>query len=346
MSIINPGNLPQLTDIVNRTFFMTHENYPYVMRNSPLVKVMPMAKNTGLVTRYAEIIDVNQFASIVDPGAQIPSAKFQYGYEKDLFQYKVASRLEITVEDREAAKDYAQTIGNMIKQFSEQPANRVELDLTHRLTFAFVTSYVSLEGKTIDTTCGDGLALASTAHTLTGSSTTYSTIITGNPEAAKGSIEGALKQFIENSYDNFGVRVVVPADVIFCAPDPNTENTIDELLHATADVQSANAGTFNVFGTGGQWRLRRFTVPRLNTTANGGTDTNKSKMWGLASSKNAGIYFSELQAPTVESPKSGSNGEDINTLNWIWTGYSIYGIAVPGARWVRISSGTGANLSS
>ena len=346
MAVVDSGLLPQLTDIIPRTFVYTHENFPYVMRNGPLVKVMPMPENTGLSTRFAEIIDVDQYAYIVDQGAQIPQAKFQYGYEKDLTVYKVASQLPITVEMRKASKDFANTVGNMIKEFSEKAPNRQELDLSHRLTFSFLSSYVSLEGKTIDVTVGDGNPLAYGTHTLTGSPTTYSTIVPGNPQFSKGAVETALKLSREQSYDNFGKRVVIPFDTVFCAPDPNTENTIDELFHATADVLSNNAGTFNVFGASGEWRLRRFTVPRLNTDATGSTDTNKSKMWGIASSKYAGIMFSELQAPTVESPKSGSNGEDINTLNWIWTGYSLYGITTPGARWIRISSGTGANLSS
>jgi hypothetical protein len=46
------------------------------------------------------------------------------------------------------------------------------------------------------------LALISTVHTLTGSATTYSNQITGNPQFSKGALENAEKLFVEETYDN------------------------------------------------------------------------------------------------------------------------------------------------
>lgn len=348
MSVLTPSNLPQLVDLVDRIYYKGWDFFPYEMRNAPFVNVQPRAKNTGLTSRLTERISVQQFAQIVDPGAQIPEAEYQYGYEKDLKIYQVALNLVITLADREGAKDYGSTIGDMIMQFAKTVPTRLELDLAHRLTFAYVSSYTSLEGKTIDTTCGDGFPLAYNAHTLTGSATTYSTIVTGNPAFSKGALEVALKQFYTESYDNFGVRVRLEATSIGCAKDPNTMNQIDELLNATADVQSANAGTFNAFGSSGQYKMRRFTISRLDTTADGGYDSTKSKMWFVACDNRdaMGICAEILTEPTLSTPANGNNGQDIYTGNWIWSGVSLYGIAVPGARWIRISSGTGSNLSS
>ena len=52
-------------------------------------------------------------------------------------------------------------------------------------------------------------------------------------------------------------------DKIWCTDDENTNNAIDELLNATADVTSANAGTYNVYNK----TMRKISLPRVATTA-------------------------------------------------------------------------------
>jgi glycine/D-amino acid oxidase-like deaminating enzyme len=47
----------------------------------------------------------------------------------------------------------------------------MELDLSHRFTFMTATAYTNNNGTSVDVTVGDTLALASTAHTVRGSST-------------------------------------------------------------------------------------------------------------------------------------------------------------------------------
>jgi len=257
----------------------TYQAYVPVMMDGPLVRKVPKMLNTGTVDRHTEEIVVSQFGNQVTPGAQIPTVLTQYGYSKDAFITQFADKFSITRQLRLTAKNYELTIGKMLKDFTEVLPNRRELDLANRIGYAFVSSYQNLDGITVDTTCGDGQPVAASAHLLSGSPLTYSTIIPNNPQFSKGAVEVALKSAREQTYDNFGKPVYIDFNVIFCSPDPNTMNSIDELLKATADVTSSNAATFNSFGSSGQWGLRRFTIPFMNYRADGSMDTTKSKMW-------------------------------------------------------------------
>ena len=76
-----------------------------------------------------------------------------------------------------------------ITNLSEVCPNTMDLDLAHRLTFAWATSYVDKDGNTITIDLGDDLSMINASHTLTGSTTTFSNQITGNPQFSKGALE-------------------------------------------------------------------------------------------------------------------------------------------------------------
>ena len=297
------------------------------------MKKDPKPIGTGLYTRYREAIDMSLYTQTRDEGAVSSAAKIQYGYEKDLTIKQETLELSVTKLMRDGGKD--QEIKDIVSMLSEVVPNAIELDLSHRLTFMFATSYADRSGKTIDTTAGDGFALVYTAQTLTGSATTYNNNVTGNPQFSKGALESALKQSVEETYSNLGEKFTMNFDTVFCSLDPNTNNQIDELFKATADVTSNNANTFNVY----QNRMRKVAIPLLATTATGATDTTKAKYWGIASTQNSSFYYSELSAPYMKSPTDGNNGEDFSSENWNYLVGVSYGIVVPGARWIRASKG-------
>lgn len=336
MAILASSSIPQLTDIINRSRLLRLKTYEHVMFNSGLVRKDPKAMQTGLFTRYREAIDVSLYTQTRDEGSVSAAAKVQYGYEKDLAIKQETLELSVTKLMRDGGKD--NEIRDIVSMLSEVVPNAIELDLSQRITFAFVTSYTDRSGKTIDTTIGDGLALGSTVHTLTGSGTTYNNIVVGNPQFSKGALESALKQTVEETYTNLGEKATMNFDVVFCSLDPNTNNQIDELFKATADVTSNNANTFNVY----QNRMRKVSIPLLATTATGATDTAKAKYWGIASTQNSSFYYSELASPYMKSPMEGNNGEEFSSENWNYLVGVSYGIVIPGARWIHLSQGNGS----
>ena len=328
---INSGSLPQFTDLVKRNFTYTLESMPQVMRTSGLVVEDPLEQNTWEFKRYAERLHRNQYGFRRDEGDTAQQAKVQYGYEKDLQVHTVALEVSITKRMRVAGKN--QDMLDAVTNLSTVCPYSIDLDLSHRLTFAFDTSYIDRSGDTIDTTVGDGLAWASSAHTLTGSATTYNNIIAGNPQFSKASLENAQKLAVEESFNNLGEKMVVNCNIVFSTDDPNTCNQIKELLRSTADVTSDNAGTFNVYSNA----MRHVEIPRIATTADGGVDTTKRKYWGIYSGNDSDFYFSSLEAPYLKTPTDGNNGEEFSSENWNYLAGTTYGITIVTGRALKIS---------
>lgn len=197
---VSTYTLPQMTDLVNRSFVKGIETLPQTMRNSGIVVEEQMPMHTGEFKRFAERVHRNQYGYVRDEGDSSTQATVQYGYEKDMQVYTVSLEVSITKRMRVAGKN--QDILDQITSLSEVCPATIDLDLAHRLTFAWATSYTDLNGQTKTIDVGDDLALISASHTLTGSSTTYSNQITGNPQFSKGALETAEKSFAEETYNN------------------------------------------------------------------------------------------------------------------------------------------------
>lgn len=332
---ISTFTLPQMTDILSRMFTKRLENYPYVMKSSGLVMEQNAPQGTGLFRRIAERPVKTLYSKVKPEGAPAQAAQWQYGYEKDIQILRYGLDISITREMRIAGKD-PEIINELTSLADVCPAGQ-ELDLTHRLTFGFSTSYVDRNGQTVDTTTGDGQALFSATHALTGTSTTYRNYVAGNPSFSKAALESIKRLVAEETLDNLGQKVAIDYDIIFCGDDENTNNQIDELMNATADVTSANAGTFNVYNK----KLRKVRLPLLATDANGRPDATKRKYWGIASSANTELYLITLEAPFLKAPRDGNNGEDFSSENWNYAARTSYGIGTISARWIKGSKGDG-----
>ena len=211
-------------------------------------------------------------------------------------------------------------------------SNRIELDLSHRITFATATSYTSKEGVTIDTTVGDTLALASTVHTVRGAATTYRNRLANNPVFSKGGVEGMEQMIIENTINQFGEKVTVPYDILWSTEDANTVNTIKEFLRSTAAPEATNAGVVNVYAG----KYRHVVLPRVATTAAGANDTSKAKYWGLASSSNSQAFLGMNEEPHMK-PQNGNI--EFSTEDFNLGASAGYFIVIPGARFFAISTG-------
>ncbi len=336
MPNISTYTLPQMTDLVKRSFLKKQKNFPKIMRDAEFVVSDTMPHGTGDTKRFAERVTRNQYASTRPEGSVSAMAQVQYGWEKDATAYTVSLEISITKRMRDAGKN--QEMLDQITDLSEVCPNRMELDLSHRFTFAWSTSYTTLDGVSMDVTTGDGKALIATDHQLTGSATTYSTQITGNVQFSKGGLEIAEKSFVENSFNNLGEKVPVKADTIMTTDDPNTVHQVQELIQATADVVSSNAGTHNVYRSA----YKHVINPRIATTPTGGVDATKAKYWFLIASSASDLYFSVLNEAYLKTPADGNNGEEFSSENWKYLAGADYCIAAVTAKWIRGSKGDGS----
>jgi hypothetical protein len=331
---INTSSLNQLVDLVNRSFLASQGNQlDNVMLNSGVVRKETIPQWTGLARRFAESIAITSYSWEGVEGSSATQAIFQYGYEKDLEIDQHDLAISITLKMRTGGKD--QEIIRKLTDLWWAGYREIDLNLSHRLGFAWSTSYVNSRWFTKDLTCGDGLALISTAHTLTGSASTYSNQIPNNPQFSKGAYTAAKKIAVENTLNNIGEKMALDYNIVITTDDEDTIIAVKELSNATADITSSNAGTYNVYKG-----LKHVIAPRIATTAIGWVDTTKRKYWFLWTSDIQPIIFGELTAPFIKTPRDGNNGEDAMSGNWNFVTFSFNWIVTPSPRGIIWSKGT------
>jgi len=282
-----------------------------------------LASFTGNTRRYTEI-DTETFAAVKEEGVDSSVASVQQGYTIDMTMRRFSMEITITWEMRRLNR-YPDVTARLtsLSHFCPQ---RLELDLTHRLTFATSTSYTDRDGYTVNTVVGDTLALISASHTLRGTSTTYSNVITGTPQFSRGGIEMAEAQANTQILTQFGERRVMNFNTIVTSDDPNTVNNVKQFLQSTADVDQNNSGVVNVY----KGKYQHVVLPYLATTASGAYDSTKAKWWFLVAA-NQGVrgwqaYLGIWEQPNLKTPAPANNGEDVHNDNWTYGARCAYGI--------------------
>lgn len=293
----------------------------------------PIPQHAGNTKEYSEI-DIQQYARRKGQSAQAERARVVQGYNKIGSLYRVALDIGISYEMRTQNK-YPEVIAKLTN-LGAQANNRLELDLSHRITFGTATSYVDMDGTTVDTTVGDALALFSTVHKLTGSSTTYRNQLANNPVFSRGALEGMEKLIVEQTFNNLGEKLTLAHDILFTSDDPNTVNTVKEFLKSTASLEpGANNGVVNVY----QSKYKHVIMPLLATTAVGAPDTTKAKMWGLASSMGSQAFLGMSEEAHLKVPQEGNNGEEFSTDDWNFGVRAGWFIVIVSGNWIKVSLG-------
>lgn len=319
---LNTVTLPEFTDLIEKQFAMSQQMVD-TGRARSLFITDDITANTGDTRRYDEV-DTETYASLKREGEAAVKSNINVGYRKTLTVRRFAKEIEITWEMRKYNK-YPEVQGKLqsLVQFCPQ---RMELDLTHRLTFATSTSYTDMDGETVTTTTGDGLALSQAAHTLSASSTTYRNRVSGDPVFSQGALESAEELAVTNIFSNYGERRVKNFNTIVSGDDPSTLRDIRQVLESTSDIDAGHSGVLNVYRS----KYRHVVLPYLATTAAGAHDSTKKKWWFLIAA-GQGVngwqaYLGVAEMPNLKSPGSGNNGEDEHTDNWFFGVRCAYGI--------------------
>jgi len=331
---LNTVSLSDFVKLADVIWVKGFESVEPAMINSGLVKVMNISENTGNTREFSEI-DTNEYLSYKGEGDQAARGKIQQGYSKTMTKYRVAENIGITYEMR-AENKYPEVVNTLLNA-GRKGANTIDLDLSHRLTFGTATSYTDRDGRTIDTTVGDGYQLFYTAHTLRGSSTTYRNRLANNPQLSKGALEAMERLVTENTYNQFGEKMTATFDILWTTDDPNLVNTAREYLRSTASPDAAHAGVVNVYAG----KYKHVILPRVATTATGAPDSTKRTYWGIASSQLSSFYLGIWEQPHLIPPTPNSNAEDVQTDDWEFRNRAGYGICIVGAAWIKFSSGDG-----
>lgn len=338
VSLLNTVSMSEFTDLTEHIWSLGPKMVSSNARQ--LFMVDDLANHTGNTKRYDEI-DVETFAELKRESEDAAVTSVSIGYNVTMTMRRFAKEVNITWEMRRLNK-YPEVVAQLtaLAHFCPQ---RQELDLSHRLTFATATSFTDLDGVSITTTVGDGLALVSAVHTLTDSTTTYSNVITGNPVFSAAALFVAEERGNTQVFSNLGEPREMDYNVIFHTDDPTTKHGVRQLLASESDVDQNNPGVVNTQ----MGRYRAVQLRWLDSNANGGRDTTKNKYWGLAAvnqgpAQSWQAYMGVWEAPNLKSPAPGNNGEDPHNDNWTYGTRAAYGIAVVSGRGLLLSTGAGS----
>lgn len=325
-TFLNTVTFPELTDLVNRNFVSVGGLIV------PVAKQLFMTDTMGVGEGELKLIqeyDTSTFARGKAQGVDAKKASFGIGYFITIRAKRIGIESEITWEMRRYNKK-AEVLA-AIESLPYFCPQRVELDLTHRLTFCSSTTYTDIDGNSVDLTVGDGLALASTVHTLKFSSLTYSNRITGDPLFSKGGLEAAELLTTTDILSNFGEKRVMDFNRIVTGNNPTVTNAVKQFLRSTSDNTQANAGVINV----SQDKYQHVILPQLATTATGAIDSTKKNWWFLAAVGNSlrgwQAWYVEWDGMSL-IPSSAGNGQDVHKDIWYYNVRQAYQIGIVSGR--------------
>lgn len=331
-------NINILSDFVRNAEILWHmgaKSVPQVVRGSGLVKEVSIPQLTGNTREFSEI-DLNEYAKKKGESDQAARARVQQGYSKTGTLKRIATDIGISYEMRTQGKYYE--IKQRLTNLGSQAMKRLDLDLSHRITFATSTTYADMDGETVDIAVGDTKALVATDHTLRGSSTTFRNRLANNPQLSRGALEAMEKMRVENTYNQFGEKLTMTDDILWVTDDPNTINTAKEILRSTSNPTQNNAGVMNTYEN----KYRLVIMPRVATDKNGAVDSTKAKYWGVACSEYSTFFLGVHEEPHMKAPPAaGSNAEEFSTDDWNFGTRAGYMIVIVTGTWIGMSLGDG-----
>lgn len=335
-TFLNTATFPELTDLVNRNFISVGGLIVPVAKQLYLTDTMGAGEGElKLIQEY----DTSTYAKAKPQGVDAKKASFGIGYFITIRVKRIGIESEITWEMRRYNKK--QEVMAAITSLPYFCPQRVELDLTHRLTFASSTSMIDMDGNLVDLTVGDGLALASSVHTLKFSTITYSNRLTGDPLFSKGAVELAELLTTTDILSNFGEKRVMDFNAIITGNNPTICNAVAQYLKSTSDNTQNNSGVVNV----NQNKYRHIILPQLATTATGAIDNTKKYYWFLAAIgqglRGWQAWYVEWEAMNL-IPSSTGNGTDIHKDIWYYNVRQAYQIGIVSGRGIVCSLPTSA----
>ena len=335
---LNTVSIADMTDLVEREWSIFNDMVTVGPAQSLYIGE-DISNFTGNTRRYTEI-DARTYANEKPEGEDATKQSVQQGYTVTMTMRRFAAEIDITWEMRRLNK--VPEVVSQLTSLSHFCPQRLELDATHRLTFMTATSYTDLDGVSVTTTVGDTLALVSAVHTLRGTATTFSNVITGNPAFSRGGLEVAEAQANTQILSQYGERRVMQFNTIVTGDDPTTVNNVKQFLKSVTDVDQNNPGVVNVY----LGKYQHIVLSYMATTAAGAYDSTKAAYWALVATgqgvRGWQAYIGVWERPNLRVPSPGNNGEDIHNDDWTYGTRCAYGIATVSPRGFLGSTGAGA----
>ena len=307
------------SDLVDTTSRI-HKMGEYLVDDLAAVKMLYKIENIPAHTgtqRIHDEYDTETYAHLKIEGGDATKVAVIKGWTKTATMRRFAAEIDLTHEMSKFATSDASIVSKMTALGKYIP-QRMALDLTHRFTFATSTSYTDMDGETVDVSMGSdtSTALVDSTQDLTGSTSTYSTVITGTPNFSQGAYQIARERANTQIVSNFNERRIYNFKYLVTGDDPTTVDAVQQLLRSTTDPTQENPGVVNVSP-----RATHVILPRLATTATGAYDSTKAKWW-FYMAEEASMYLDIYEAPYMKA-----QDEDVHNDNITFGTRGAYAIA-------------------
>lgn len=353
MSVVNINDFQLLGDVIQRSFQATNQNrIRNAFKESGLVHVETIPNGSGASRRIEENLHGNLYSKYIPESGAFPKDKRQIGYYKDTVANKFGMEINISLEARILGKSEVEL--KFIEGLTASYADKVDLDLSMQFSEGLNATYTDENGRVRDISCGDGLALWHTAHTLTGSSVTYRTTIANNPALSQAAIELGLDVGRLNTFTNLGEQGSSKFDILFTTDAPELMFTARRILRSTSIINdqsgSSSASPYNDTNNNGVINaminmFEHVVLPRLDISISGSAvakSTAKRGYWGLADREVHSYYHHEYMKPTLWLPSKGNNQEETENVDYIFKIAGMYGNACVVGRGFVFSTGLGS----
>jgi hypothetical protein len=319
----------QFNDLVKNALVQWREEYDSVEKNAR--QLFDIEPNQNLTSEHSHI-DSPGFARRKNEGGSYVIGSPRQGYTLNLTKSRIGLTDSVTWEMRKYDK-YRQ-IEKKMRGLGESTAQRIELDLTHLFTFGLQgTSYINMDGESVDTVTGDGKQIFANDHTITGSSTEVDNY-GGTAAFGRTNLE-ANERLFKNMVNMNDVKVVPKPDTIITSDDPAMVNAVAEFMRSVKAPDTIE-NAVNVY----KGRYKHIQLPFLATTNVGAPTSTGRYYWMLADLKHKDTILEFSEMPTFTAPSPGNNGEEFDTDDWKFKSSASYAYGVLDYKWITGNAAT------
>ena len=333
--LISTMSVPAIQDLVRKSFVKeTHQKGGDVRR----IFIKEIAGWESDTKRIHEL-DRERFAERKVQGQASAQRGIAQGYYKDIVRSTISITRLVSGEAYKALE--AHKLAEYASQTAKDIVDKIELDMRNFLGYATgATAYTDNGGFSIDLTVGDAKSIFDTAHTLKGSSTTYSNILSGAPSLTNVALEAAEDYFGYNVYDNYGQKIEMKPDTLITSRKAVVMNKVARLFgsispESIGGTANSNAGIKNTYRDKYQHLVVDFDATSLNAT-----DSTLSYYWFLASLN--GMPEERFQAYYVNWLSPMVAPAEVNQDKWIlsYTARACFGIGAVSGKGILVSKAT------
>jgi len=291
---------------------------------------------SGSNFRAEEPLCVLKAAQEMDEGDNFPVQEMAPGYYKDITVKRRGSSMEFTWYF-DFHNKYPDQVYKNYREIGQSLRRGIEFDLTHPFTFGTSATYTNRSGRSVTISSGDDLSLWNTAHTVTGSASTYRNRLANNPAISTGAIESMLTMGNQQIITNTGERAELMYDTVVVGSSQLNYHIAMKVTNSMSPIEAVNSGVYNPMRN----RFKVLRLPFLDSDANGVVDATKETYWMIVASGNLGAYLFVTEQPNVTTPTVSNGGIAFANDNRRVKGAATYEPVVLDPRPYLFSSGDG-----